>query len=285
MEKENIDTEVELDKRYTATEHITIRGKRVPFNTHLYKNLMHIKEGIKKKFDGILVVDGMEGSGKSELAFQCALIINEDFNDKDIFYSVDQFEEWLENTKIGSAGVWDEFALAGLSADALSSLQILLIKKFVLIRKKRLFIALVIPYFFMLQRYFAISRTRALIHNYTKGYERGYFRFYNYDKKRKIYTTGYKHMDYTMGKVFPNFEGRNTAWSEYFIDDKIVQAKKDKAIEQIGFKGLKITKRRAEVLEHIFCNLIANNPYDVDISKADYFVFRRMKEDLLKFNK
>lgn len=284
MEKDNIDTEEILDERYTATKHITIRDKKVPFNVHLYKNLIHIKQGIKKNFDGIILVDGMEGSGKSELAFQCALIINENFCDKDIFYTVDQFEEWLENAKPGTAGVWDEFALAGLSADALSSLQILLIKKFVLIRKKRLFIALVVPYFFMLQRYFAISRTRALIHNYAKGYDRGYFRFYNYEKKKKVYTTGYKHMDYTMGKVFPDFEGRNTAWSEYFLDDKIVQAKKDKAIEEIGFKGIKITKRKAEVLEHIFCNLINENPYDQGTERGDYYIFKRLKQDLIRFN-
>ena len=56
----------------------------------------------------------MEGSGKSELALQSALVMDDTFNEDDVFYTVEQFENWLDDAKPGKAGVWDEFALAGL---------------------------------------------------------------------------------------------------------------------------------------------------------------------------
>ena len=79
----------------------------------------------------------------------------------------------------------------------------------------------------MLKRYFATARSRALVHVYTKGMSRGYFRFYNYQKKLRLYVTGYKYMDYTIGKVYPDFNGTFKAWSGKFINDDIVQEKKE----------------------------------------------------------
>lgn len=282
QEEEHIDSEFKLDGRHTATTEIIIRRKKVPINTHLYKNLMHIKRGIEDKFDGIILFDGMEGSGKSELAMQCALVIDPSFTEEDVFYTIEQFEHWLEHAPIGKAGVWDEFALAGLSSEGLTTVQILLVKKFVLIRKKRLFIALVVPYFFMLKRYFATARSRALIHVYTKGMTRGYFRLYNYRRKLRLYVTGYKYMDYTMGKVYPNFEGRFKVWSQKFVDDEKVQEKKDKAIEDIGTVKFSLTKRRLAVLKDIFVNMIGTNPYNNKEEQDAYLCFRKMKEILEK---
>lgn len=203
------------------------------FDKNLEGNIEEIKDMIKLKFDGVLLIDGMEGSGKSELGKEICLKSDKTFSDIDVFYTVEQFEEWLENAPPGKAGLWDEFVLAGLSTEALTKMQNVLIKKFTMIRKKGLMIVLIIPYIFMLRKYFAVARTRCLIHVYTKGKTRGYFKFYNYQEKLWIYNYGQKTWLYSP-KVKPSFEGRFSNWSSNYLDEEKIEIKKDEAIKSVG---------------------------------------------------
>lgn len=285
-----IESDIKLDARHTATIEIVIQNRKVPINKYLYDNLLLLKEAIINKFDGVGVFDGMEGSGKTEMAFQCALVMDPTFNDKDVFYTTDQFEYWLDNSKPGKAGIWDEFALAGLSEESLKTLQTLLIKKFILIRKKTLFIGLVIPYIFMLKKYFAIARSRFLIQTYTEDFNRGYFKFYSYAKKKRLFMTGHKMWDYDIGKVFPNFVGTFFAWSHHFVDDTIIQAKKDKATDDLDNNSnaadtrLKMTKQRTDVLKEVFLNMDIKNPYDQRVNEDKYICFVRIVKSLQKLD-
>ena len=213
----------------TKINKINIKGKEYFFDYNLKGNLDNIIKMIELKFDGVLLIDGMEGSGKSELGKQMCIYMDKNFSDEDVIYTVEQFENWLKTTKPGKACLWDEFVLAGLSTEALSKMQNTVIKNFTLIRKKRLFICLVIPYIFMLRKYFAVARTRALIHVYTKGMNRGYFKFYNYNSKQAIYNYGHKTWMYYKS-IKPNFEGKFQAWSDELIDDDKIEQKKDQAI-------------------------------------------------------
>lgn len=199
----------------------------------LEENLKAMEGFISRNFDVVGVVDGMEGSGKSELSKQLCMYIDPTFSAEDVVYTPEQFKEWLENAPVGKACLWDEFVLAGLSTDAMSKMQKEIMQNFTMIRKKRLFIVLVIPYFFMLRKYFAISRPRFLIHVYTKGYERGYFKFYNYTQKKFIYNSGHKTWVYP-AKIKPAFEGKFKNWTEGYIDEEIIQQRKDEAINKLN---------------------------------------------------
>ena len=203
------------------------------FDENLEGNIEEIKDMVQLNFDGIILIDGMEGSGKSELGKEICLKSDNSFSDKDVFYTVEQFEEWLEDAKPGKAGLWDEFVLAGLSTEALTKIQNVLIKKFTMIRKKRLIIALIIPYIFMLRKYFAVARTRCLIHVYVKGKQRGFFKFFNYQEKLWIYNYGQKTWLYSP-KVKPSFQGTFSCWSEKYLDENKIEEKKDAAIKQVG---------------------------------------------------
>ena len=258
-----------------------IKGKEVEFDQYLYDNLMDVKDMIKDKFDGVILFDGMEGSGKSELAAQCCIVMDNKFSDADFFYTVEQFEEWLETAPPGKAGLWDEFVLAGLSTEALSKMQNLIIKKFTMIRKKALFIALVIPYIFMLRKYFAVARTRCLVHVHTVGKYRGYFKFYTYSQKTYIYNYGAKTWLYSP-KVVPAFEGRFRAWSQDFINDIEVQKKKDAAIESVGeeTEAIKLTPKVIEYLETGAC--IKNN-WDRSTHKTEYNTINKLQKQLASY--
>ena len=207
-----------------------IKKEKLKMNINLFSNIMEILDMIRLKFDGVILLDGMEGSGKSELGKQICLTSNKDFGAKDVFYTVDQFEEWVDNSIPGSAGLWDEFVLAGLSTDALTKMQNILIKKFTMMRKKGLIVVLVIPYIFMLRKYFAVARTRCLIHVYCRGKTRGYFKFYNYKEKQFIYNYGYKTWLYSP-KVNASFQGQFGVWADNYIDNKAIELKKDEAMK------------------------------------------------------
>ena len=91
------------------------------------------------------------------------------------------------------------------------------------IRQKNLYVFVVMPCFFDLDKYVALWRSRALIHVYTgKNFERGYFAFYNVDKKKDLYILGKKFYSYSNPK--PNFIGRFTNF--YPVDEKEYRKKK-----------------------------------------------------------
>jgi len=72
------------------------------------------------------------------------------------------------------------------------------------IRQKNLFVFLVLPCFFELDKYAAIWRSRGLLHVYTgENFERGKLSFYNQERKKTLYVLGKKFYSYR--KPPPNF--------------------------------------------------------------------------------
>lgn len=256
----------------------TINGIKVQVDGYMWENVQAGKELIAAKFDNVLCVDGMEGTGKSELAFQWAIIQTDGkFTEKDVFYTAQQFEEWVNTAKKGDVGVWDEFVLAGMSTDALTKMQNVIIKMFTIMRSKGLTVILVIPYFFMLRKYFAVARTRALIHVYAKGLERGHLRFYNYTQKHWIYNYGQKTWFYSP-KCPPSFKANFWVWSEKFIDHDKINKIKEEALKSINQEEDTITLTPREV-----CILpLLKNPFHSKLDKANWTIANRLKIKCVK---
>jgi len=227
---------VREEQTFPALRGETVQGYYI--DRILKENLDHLIKSVKNRWDGTFAVTGLEGGGKSTLAQMIAnycdpSFIGEEALRRTIFTS-EQFYDILETAKPGQAIVWDEMVLAGDSSDGTTSLQKALKKTFTLIRKKQLYIILVIPSIFMLQTYFALFRTKFLIHVYTPdGLERGFFKFYSYDNKRELYFKGKKN-NWNMGVVKPDFVGQFRNYTGYFIDDEKYQAKKDEVTEKLN---------------------------------------------------
>ncbi len=222
----------------------------------------------------------MEGSGKSEKAKQDALILNHNFKETDVIYTTDQFEEWVAQSKPGQVCLWDEFVLAGLSTDALSEMQKTLIKQFTMMRSKQLIVILVIPYIFMLRKYFAVARTRFLVHTYAIGLNRGYCRFYPYNSKHYLYNYGQKTWLYNT-KVLPAFQCRYKDWSGKLLDESIIEQRKQDALESITEKQKekKITKREVQLFQENRDVIKKTIPID---NVADYTTMRRFLDKIGK---
>ena len=201
-------------------------------------------KAVEKNWDCVIGITGMEGSGKTTAAMTFAKYVDESFpgeplNDRSnrrtldrVVFTFDQFMKAIDAAQPGQAIVFDEAVMAMNAQDASSELQKILIKKMTMIRKKRLYLFLLIPTIFMLRRYFAVSRMRALVHFYTPdGITRGYFKFYNYEDKRKLYFRGFK--EWNQNATPPSFKGRTTDTSWYFFNQDDYEEKKDAAIKEL----------------------------------------------------
>lgn len=186
---------------------VTIGDQEFSMDGYLCENYDIGKKAVKQDWDMTFVVDGGEGSGKSVCAMQGALYCDPTFNIKRIAFTPQQFKSMILGAEKYQAIVYDE-AYTGLSSrSAMSMINRTLISMLAEIRQKNLFIFVVMPCFFDLDKYVALWRSRALIHVYTgEGFQRGFFAFYNIDKKKELYCLGKKLYNYS--KPFPNFRGR-----------------------------------------------------------------------------
>jgi len=202
-------------------------GKEFGMDGYLHANLTTAKNIIKKDWDMLFVVDGSEGSGKSVLAMQCAWYCDPSITLDRIVFTPNEFRKTVANARPYQAIVYDE-AYTGLSSRATMSLiNRTLIKLLAEIRQKNLFIFVVMPTYFDLDKYVALWRSRALLHVYTgKAFQRGFFSFFNTERKKQLYVLGKKF--YRYGAVKDNFHGRFPDY--YIVDEKEYKKKKRNAL-------------------------------------------------------
>lgn len=185
----------------------TLRKGHFFMDGYLYKNLTTAKKVIKEDWDMVFAVDGTEGAGKSAIAQQCAYYCYPELSVDNIAFNPQQFKDCVKSAPKYSAVVYDE-AYGGLGSRAsLNPVNMSIVRMLTEIRQKNLFIFIVMPTFFDLDRYVALWRSRALIHVYTgKGWQRGFFGFYDKNKKKQMYVNGKK--TYSYASPGPNFRGR-----------------------------------------------------------------------------
>lgn len=172
---------------------------------NLTANLDLMKKAVLQDWDCMVVVDGLEGSGKSLMALQSAAYCDPGFNLSRVVFTPDELVKAVSESNKFEAIVFDE-AFSGLySRDAMSKANRVLIKMFAEIRQKNLIIFVVMPSYFELERYVALHRSRALINVMSRAFKRGGFGFYNQGRAKTLYLKGKKTLNH--GVVKPNFYG------------------------------------------------------------------------------
>lgn len=165
----------------------------------------------KKDKDCFIAIDGNEGSGKSTIALQVGKYADPTLTLDRVVFNAEDFRKKILDAKKGQCVIFDE-AFTGLaSTTSISKVNNTLKNLMMQMRQKNLFVIIVLPSFFLLDKYAAIWRTRSLIHVYESGGRRGYFKVYNRKKKKKLYLFGKKSYSYlTSGKnkVETSFRGR-----------------------------------------------------------------------------
>ena len=194
-------------------------------------------EGIKKEVighdeDAVFIVDGGEGEGKSVLAQQLAKTLDPNFSLDQIYFNGEAFKEGIDRARHASAHIFDESHEGLSSRSSLSKDNITLVSKIMTCRQKNLFIFLVIPSFFMLDRYAALFRSKVLFHVYKDNRQKGHYVVFNQKNKKLCYIHGKKFMTYGFPRT--NYFARFS--NTYTVDEKEYRHRKMRAMESLGTK-------------------------------------------------
>lgn len=250
---------------------------KATFDNYLKENLTIAKDVVKKDWDMVFIIDGVEGGGKSVLAQQCAKYCDPDFSIERICFKPGEFRKAILTAGKYQAIVYDE-AYTGLSSRAAMSLiNKTLVSLLAEIRQKNLFVFIVMPCFFDLDKYAALWRSRALLHVYVgENWSRGLFAFYNSQKKKELYMLGKKFYSYK--KPTPNFYGR--FYNHYTVDEAEYRKKKKESLS----KGNDLITP-INVDEELFKRLVAvgdviSNKVKIDILGISEVTFYRKVKKL-----
>lgn len=265
---------------------VKINNDSMYVDGYMQQNLDHAKDAIKADWDMLFLYDGYEGSGKSVKAMQDAYYCDSTLNIDRICFTPSEFKKAVMNAKPYQAVIYDE-AYTGLSARAtMSHINRTLVSMLAEIRQKNLFVFVVMPTFFDLDKYVALWRSRALIHVYTHGFKRGYFKFYNLSRKKDLYINGKKFYNY--GKPEPNFIGRFTKF--YPVDQEEYKKKKLHSLQEREKKREEQELKR-ELEDQMFIRLMSIPKSELDkipnktkskilgISESYYYVKLKQYED------
>ncbi len=166
-----------------------------------------LRKGYKKVTEGdqdrIYVVTGREGLGKSTLAMQLAYSVDPNLSLDNIVFTANQLEKRIKEAKRFIAIIFDE-SFSGLSSKgAISKENKRLVRLLMMCRQRNLFIFIVLPSFFLLEKYVGIFRSTALFNVLAsrKNFKLRYYKVYNYRQKRLLYIKGKNLMDYSKPKI------------------------------------------------------------------------------------
>src|SRR3990167_7310560 len=206
----------------------------IPTNLYVDERLLNaIETKIKKRIqrkdqDLVWIIDGKERSGKSTFAIQLAKILDPKFNLSKICMTPEEFTKAVIKAKKGDCIVYDE-AFTGLSSSgSLTEINRMLVSLMMEMGQKNLYILIVLPTFFMIDRYVALFRAHGLFHVYEKQGKRGFWTFFNDKKKNFLYLTGKKYFSYNKPKS--RTMGRFT--SQYAVNEEDYRDKKRKTLNK-----------------------------------------------------
>src|SRR3990167_1025970 len=208
---------------------------------YIQGNLDIAKKVIHKDWDMIFVVDGYEGTGKSVLTQQMAFYCDPSLTIDRITFNPKDFRKQVLSAEKYQAVVYDE-AYGGLSARAYyTEVNRTLVEMLAEIRQKNLFIFIVLPCFFELDKYVALWRSRALFHVYTQdNFKRGSCSFYDQDRKKSLYTNGKRFLNYY--RPSPNFIASFVNF--YVVNEDDYREKKASSIKTKS--GEKVSRARLQ---------------------------------------
>lgn len=253
---------------------VLVTDKQYSMELALKNGLDVCLKRIEKKFDNVIIIDGQEGSGKSTLGvgvgYYIAYKLGKRFSVDNIFFDAERMLKFAaENER--EVIIWDEAALAGLSKQWQSKIQMKLIKILMTARKKNHFWIFIIPSIAELAKYIAVNRSVLLLHVYTRqNLQRGRFVGFNQKAKNYAYSMMKKtrqpyYSKYSIRGSFPN--------TNHLIDMEAYEKKKDEAILSVfnEQESTSATQTRLLKLQHQV-SMLSSYPHEIPVLKlAEHF--------------
>lgn len=212
---------------------------------------------LKKDEDKVLLFDGREGSGKSVLAMQVAKALDPNFSIDKIAFSAEEFIKLLKSPdrKKGDFILLDEAFNSASSRASLTYINRSMIGVATEMRQLNLFVGIVLPSFFDLDKYFALWRCETLFHVYkNKKGDRGQYVIFPFKKKMKLFLKGKKMYNYGCVKSpYPPCKFTK----KYVINEDDYRAKKAKAFKtrKVTMLEVKWKERTIKAIKYLYINL------------------------------
>ena len=195
-------------------ESFNLGGITFNIDRYLRQKLDNIKRITKRKWDCVVLIDGIEGSGKSTLSFLVGWYLTDgNLTMDNVCEGSEDAMKKMQVLKPGSVLIIDEGSLSFSSKEVMSKEQKQLTRILNVIRQRGINVIIVSPSFFNLNKYVAIERSRFLLHVYTdKDLNRGRYCYFGQRKKHVLYVLGKKNFNsYAKPRsdfvgMFPNFE-------------------------------------------------------------------------------
>lgn len=192
------------------------------------------KRVINRDNDYVMVIDGEEGSGKSVLAMNIAKYLDPSFDLNDIVFTAEDFMNRVKTAPKYKTILLDEAYNSANSRASLTSTNRAMACVSTEMRQQNLFVIIVLPSFFDLDKHFALHRTKSLFHTYlTEEGKRGQFIVFPKNEKRLLYLFGKKTYSYSK----PNSPLPAMRFNKYYpVDEEEYRNKKREAFKSRGIK-------------------------------------------------
>ena len=215
---------------HTEVETIGLKGETLKWKIHtaLKKNLDHIKTANSNDIDFKILIsgDGKTRTGKTTEGVQMACYLDPSFlsNWKTrIVYDGEELIKQGNSMQPGQCLLYDEARQVLNSKNQMNGYAKNLMNFFSQCGDKNLYIIIILPDFFELPKSIALVQSIYLINcHFMRGFERGFFDFFNHKQKKYLYIRGQKFLDYKA--VLPSFKGTFTK----FFPIPLIQYKNNK---------------------------------------------------------
>ena len=134
-----------------------------------------------------------------------------------------EFKKKVSEANKKEVVIYDEAHRGMGSVGALSEINKLLKDLMMEMGQKNLFVFVVLPTFFLLERYVALFRANGLFHVYTNKGRRGYWVYFNEKNKKNLFLKGKREFNYNC-MAYPKFRGR--FFDQYPVDEQEYREKK-----------------------------------------------------------
>jgi len=232
----------------------------------LLTKLESLKMIQRKNWDGVIIIDGKERSGKSILGMICGWYLSGcTLGIINFARGLDDAAKKIASLPDGSVLIMDEGSTVFSSKDSMGKSQKRLIKLMDVVGQKNLIFIICLPCFFDLNKTIAVRRSLFLCHVYPdKKYDRGQYAFFGERKKKVLYKYGKQNFD---SYAFPDaeFVGQYFNFEPPFLQeylDKVKQESLDAVLADALDEGKDIASeiRKTEAIIYGYMRYVLDIP-------------------------